>query len=114
MRADYVVSALDDQRLRTGGKYLSVTGVDAKSFDRLIVPNMVSGSTTALRRGEILVDRDHVVNDGWSVGSTVPVTCPDGSSGRLTVGGVCRNSEVLGSVRTKQACSERSDCTAAR
>ncbi|WP_109001492.1 ABC transporter permease [Streptomyces rishiriensis] len=64
----------------------------------MIVPNMVSGSTAALRRGEILVDQDHVVNDGWAVGSTVPVTYPDGSSGRLTVGGVYRNSEVLGSV----------------
>ncbi|MFI6251883.1 ABC transporter permease [Streptomyces sp. NPDC051016] len=91
-------SAMDDQRLRTGGKDLSVTGVDAKSFDQLIVPNMVSGSTTALRRGQILVDQDHVVNDGWSVGSTVPVTYPDGDSGRLTVGGVYQNCEVLGSV----------------
>ncbi|MFF1724804.1 ABC transporter permease [Streptomyces sviceus] len=91
-------SALDDQRLRTGGKDLPVTGVDAKSFDQLIAPNMVSGSTAALRRGEILVDQDHAVNDDWAVGSTVPVTYPDGSSGRLTVGGVYQNSEVLGSV----------------
>lgn len=91
-------SALDDQRLRTGGKDLPVTGVDARSFDRLIAPDMVSGSTAALRRGEILVDQDHAVDDDWSVGSTVPVTYPDGSSGRLTVGGVYRNSEVLGSV----------------
>ncbi|MER7922296.1 FtsX-like permease family protein [Streptomyces sp. NPDC096057] len=91
-------SALDDQHLRTGGKDLPVTGVDAKSFDQLIVPNMVSGSTTALRRGQILVDQDHVVNDDWTVGSTVPVTYPDGSGGRLTVGGVYQNSEVLGSV----------------
>jgi putative ABC transport system permease protein len=91
-------SALDDQHLRSGGKDLPVTGVDAKSFDQLIVPNMVSGSTMALRRGQILVDQDHVVNDNWSVGSTVPVTYPDGSSGRLTVGGVYQNSEVLGSV----------------
>jgi putative ABC transport system permease protein len=91
-------SALDDQHLRTGGAEFPVTGVDATSFDQLIVPEMVSGSTAALPRGQILVDQDHAADNHWSVGSTVPVTYPDGTGSRLTVGGVYRNSAALGSV----------------
>ncbi|WP_426513296.1 ABC transporter permease [Dactylosporangium sp. McL0621] len=91
-------SALDDQQLRTDGKELPVTGVDATSFDQLIAPTMVSGSTGTLQQGQILVDQDRAANNHWSVGDTVPVTYPDGSGSRLTIGGTYRNSAVLGSV----------------
>jgi putative ABC transport system permease protein len=91
-------SVLDDQHLRAGGKELPVTGVDETTFDQLVVPKLLSGSTAALRQGQVLVDHDHAADSHWSVGNTVPVTFPDGSSGRLTVGGVYRNSTVLGSV----------------
>jgi putative ABC transport system permease protein len=91
-------SALNDQYLRTAGTEFPVTGVDATSFNQLIVPKMVSGSTAALPQGQILVDQDYAVNNHWSVGTTIPVTYPDDTSSRLTVGGVYRNSTVLGSV----------------
>jgi putative ABC transport system permease protein len=59
---------------------------------------MVSGSSATLRQGQVLVDEDHAANHHWSVGNTVPVTYPDGTSSRLTVGGVYRNSAALSSV----------------
>ncbi|MFI6070149.1 ABC transporter permease [Actinoplanes sp. NPDC051343] len=91
-------SALDDQHLRTDGQELAVTGVDPTSLDQLLVPKMVSGSSAPLRQGQVLVDEDHAANHHWSVGNTVPVTYPDGTSSRLTVGGVYRNSAALSSV----------------
>src|SRR6185369_741888 len=86
------------QHLRAADKELPVTGVDAAVFDQLVAPNMLSGSTAALRQGQILVDQDNAADNHWSTGDTVPVTFPDGSSSRLTVGGVYRNSAVLESV----------------
>jgi putative ABC transport system permease protein len=91
-------SVLDDQYLQVGGKALSVTGVDATSFDQLVAPTMVSGSTDSLKQGGILIDQDHATSDHLSVGSTLPVTYPNGSAGTLTVGGIYQNSGLLGPV----------------
>ncbi|MEZ0091228.1 ABC transporter permease [Streptacidiphilus sp. EB129] len=75
---------------------LTVTGVDAGTISRLISPTMVSGSLSALGQGQILLDQEHATGGGWTLGSSVPVTYPDGSSGQLTLGGIYQNSGLMG------------------
>jgi len=89
-------SPLDQQYLRADGGSLTVVGMDADSFDQLAAPVMVGGGTAALKQGQLLIDQDHATSDHLSVGSSVPVTYPDGSRAVLTVGGIYQNSDLLG------------------
>ena len=91
-------SVLDQQDLQSGGKTLQATGVNATDADQLIGPQMLSGSLDSLKQGQILIDRSNATSNHLSVGSSVPVTYPNGSSGTLTVGGIYQNSGLLGNV----------------
>ena len=89
-------SPLDQQYLRADGKSLAVTGIDPGSFQQLAGPEMVTGSAAALAQGQLLIDQDHATSEHLSIGSAVPVTYPNGSRATLTVGGIYRNSDLLG------------------
>ncbi|MBC3842773.1 FtsX-like permease family protein [Streptacidiphilus sp. 4-A2] len=90
-------SPLDMQYLRVDGASVDVTGIDASTGSQLAAPQMINGSVSALSQGELLVDSSKATSDHLSVGSTLTVTYPDGSSGSLTVGGIYQNSGLLGS-----------------
>ncbi|MEY9875858.1 putative ABC transport system permease protein [Streptacidiphilus sp. MAP12-33] len=89
-------SVIDSQYLKVGGGQLSVSGVDATSFDQLIAPDLTSGTTDAFKQGQLLIDADQAKSRGLQVGSSVPVTYPNGTTGSLTVGGVYPKSDLLG------------------
>jgi putative ABC transport system permease protein len=89
-------SPMDQQYLRADGRSLTVSGMDPGSFDQLADPTMVSGSTSALPQGQLLIDQDHATTDHLTVGSSVPVTYPNGGHAVLTVGGIYRDSDLLG------------------
>jgi putative ABC transport system permease protein len=75
-----------------------VEGLDTGTYDKLISPTMKSGSTGALKKGQILVDSTVAKADGLSVGSSVQVTYPGGAKGSVTVGGIFSDSKVLSAV----------------
>ena len=89
-------SPMDQQYLRADGRSLPVYGIDPGSFDQLVAPVMVSGSTSAVRQGRLLIDQGHAAADHLTVGSSVPVSYPDGGRAVLTVGGVYQDSDLLG------------------
>ncbi|MEY9963070.1 putative ABC transport system permease protein [Streptacidiphilus sp. MAP12-16] len=89
-------SVLDQQDLTVNGADLSVTGVNAAGADQLMTPQMVSGSMAALGQGQILVDQEHATKGHWTVGSSILVSYPNGSSGQVTVGGIYQNSDLMG------------------
>ena len=91
-------SVLDAQFVKVGGKEQSVTGVDAASFDQLVAPKMLSGTTSSLGRGSTLIDRKLADRNHWKVGSTAALTYPDGTRGTLRIGGVYEVSDMLGPV----------------
>ncbi len=91
-------SVLDNQFVKVGGDDQSVTGVDAQAFDRLIAPQMLSGSTASLQQGSTLVDRATADDHHWTVGSTAALTYPDGTRGTLRIGGIYQVSDMLGPV----------------
>jgi putative ABC transport system permease protein len=84
------------QYLRVDGDAVNVTGIDASTGSQLAAPQMVDGSVSALAQGQLLVDQSKATDDHLSVGSTLAVTYPDGSSATLTVGGIYQNSSLLG------------------
>jgi putative ABC transport system permease protein len=91
-------SVLDNQYVNLSGEDQQVTGVDPAAFDQLIAPRMLSGTGSSLRQGSLLVGRKTADDRHWTVGSTAPVTYPDGSKGQLRVGGIYQTSDMLGPV----------------
>ncbi|SEK25367.1 ABC transporter permease [Streptacidiphilus jiangxiensis] len=89
-------SVIDSQYVKLGDETLSVSGVDANSFDQLIAPDLTSGTTDALKQGQLLIDADQAKSRHLQVGSSVPVSYPNGTQGSLTVGGVYPKSDLLG------------------
>ncbi|MER6302905.1 FtsX-like permease family protein [Kitasatospora sp. NPDC001539] len=123
MRSDYIVSSANGMNLsgqlpaqiakapgvaasspmtsaywKLDGTTRSITGLDADAFDRIAEVKLTSGSTAALRSGQLLVDQDVAAKSGVTTGSTMTAGFPDGSTGRLTVGGVYEGGGMFGPV----------------
>ncbi|MDH6123100.1 ABC transporter permease [Kitasatospora sp. GP82] len=81
-----------------GGTSHSVYGIDAAGFEQLVQPKMLSGSASALKQGQILVDGDMAKKENLSVGSTLKVDYRSGSEGTVTVGGVYEGNAMLSEV----------------
>ncbi|MGW1993305.1 ABC transporter permease [Embleya sp. NPDC001921] len=73
----------------------AVIGVDPKGIERLLNLGGTADAAAALRRGEILVAPDIAKRRGWRIGSVVAIGYPDGSRGRVTVGGFQGDLEQL-------------------
>ncbi|WP_316526570.1 ABC transporter permease [Kitasatospora brasiliensis] len=123
MKADYIVSAANSMSLseqvpaqiakapgvaasspliaaywKLDGTSKSISGVDPASFEKLAEVTLTSGSTAALGQGQLLVDEDVAKKFGVTTGSTMAVTYPDESTGKITVGGVYQKGGMLGPV----------------
>ncbi|MHA6762566.1 ABC transporter permease [Streptacidiphilus sp. PAMC 29251] len=92
------ISVLDSQYVTIGSYEHSVNGVDAKAFDQLLAPQMVSGATASLQQGSVLVDQHVATANNWTVGSTAKVTYPDKSKGSVRIGGIYQESDMLGPI----------------
>ncbi|MEU6486114.1 FtsX-like permease family protein [Streptomyces sp. NPDC046887] len=92
------VSPLREAPVRIAGQDAFVTGVDAASVSRLLRPEFTEGSLTALRGRGVAVSTDTARQRGWRLGSTVPITYPDGARDRLTVSGVFRADDLLAGI----------------
>ncbi|MFF2044926.1 ABC transporter permease [Kitasatospora sp. NPDC058170] len=81
----------------------TVQGFDPDTVDRLVQLTMLSGSTEALRRGQILVSAEYAADEGVSVGSDLQVGRPGGPTVPVTVGGVFETSRMLESLLLSNA-----------
>lgn len=59
--------------------------------------NQTAGSITALGPGKMLIADDKATDKNLTVGSTVPVQYPDGTSATLTVAGIYKSNSLVGS-----------------
>ncbi|SOB82360.1 ABC transporter permease [Streptomyces sp. 1331.2] len=123
MKADYIVSAANSMNLsdqvaaqiakapgvvasspltsaywELNGTSKAISGLNADSFDQLAEVKLTSGSTSALGKGQLLVDQDVAKKFNVTTGSTMTVSFPDESTGQLTVGGVYEKGGMLGPV----------------
>ncbi|MGK4582724.1 ABC transporter permease [Kitasatospora sp. HPMI-4] len=85
------------------GSSHSVRGFDAAGFEQLVQPKMISGSASALKQGQILVDSDMAKKEGLSVGSTLKVDFRADREGvdrdgTVTVGGVYEGNAMISEV----------------
>ncbi|MEV6132921.1 FtsX-like permease family protein [Streptomyces violaceusniger] len=89
------ISSLRSSPARVAGDTDTLTGVDPKAIKDLVNVDFTEGSFGALGGTKVLIDDKIADKNHWKVGSTIPVTYEDGSSGRLTVGGVYEGNQMI-------------------
>ncbi|KQV23960.1 MULTISPECIES: ABC transporter permease [unclassified Kitasatospora] len=77
------------------GRISAISGVDAKSLDKLLDLTMDSGSANSLSQGQVLVSSERAKRDNLAVGSAVQIGYGDGTTGTVTVGGVFQSIDLL-------------------
>ncbi|MGW4383127.1 ABC transporter permease [Kitasatospora sp. NPDC004531] len=70
------------------GQDRAIMGIDAAAFDQLVALDLTSGSTGALKQGQILVNDEFAEKHHLAQGSTVKVEVSEDTKIDLTVGGV--------------------------
>ncbi|MGW7756426.1 ABC transporter permease [Streptomyces violaceusniger] len=97
------ISSLRSSPARVAGDTDTLTGVDPKAIKDLVNVDFTEGSFGALGGTKVLIDDKIADENHWKVGSTIPVTYEDGSSGRLTVGGVYEGNQMIRGVMLDNA-----------
>ncbi|MFB7665164.1 ABC transporter permease [Kitasatospora sp. NPDC056138] len=92
-----VASPVNKSYSEFNGNSHSIFGIDAAGFEQLIQPKMLSGSASALKQGQILVDDSMAKKENLAVGSTVKVSFPE-HEGTITVGGVYEGNAMISEV----------------
>ncbi|MFJ8437490.1 ABC transporter permease [Kitasatospora griseola] len=85
------------------GESKAVQGFDAASFDQLVKVNVTSGSTGALKQGQLLVNDEFAGKHQLAPGSTVKVEVDGDKTVDLTVGGVFERNDALSTVIASNA-----------
>ncbi|MFD6416418.1 ABC transporter permease [Streptomyces sp. NPDC060194] len=80
-----------------GGRH-AVSGVHGADLGKVLNLEVGSGSASSLAKGQALVAEETAKGNGWRTGDTLPVEYPDGTKGRITVGGTYEGNEFLSPV----------------
>jgi putative ABC transport system permease protein len=88
-------SSTYEGQAKISGKEVSFMSGDAAVIAKAATLKMLSGGTDLGPAG-MMVDEDTAKDNGWKVGSAVPVTFADGKTERLTVAGVYAKSDLIG------------------
>ena len=91
------VANLGDLQRKVGGKDLFATAADARSIAENVRLDVTSGSLGSLNQGQVLISDDTAKSNHWKVGQTLPGTAGTIKSLPLTVGGIYKSSQALGS-----------------
>ncbi len=75
----------------------SLGGISTHDLSATVILHMASGSTSALDKGELLVDSTTAKSDDLVVGENVPVRFALTGSSRLRIGGIFQSNALLGS-----------------
>lgn len=79
-----------------GGKTHGVTAVDPSRIQDVIDFGVTSGSVAGMTPTSIAVSSDAAKSNHWHVGSTAPITYPDGTKGTVTIAAVYSRPELTG------------------
>ncbi|MFD8478962.1 ABC transporter permease [Kitasatospora sp. NPDC059673] len=91
------------------GDSKAIEGFDAAAFDQLVTVHLTSGSTGALKQGQLLVNDDFAGKHNLTPGSTVKVEVTEGKTLDLTVGGVFERNDALSTVIASNALIDQYD-----
>jgi putative ABC transport system permease protein len=81
---------------RVGTASKQVSAADPATLDTMLDLHQTQGSVASLTDTQLAVS-DKVASDKhWTLGSVVPVTFPDGTTSRLTIGAIYRDTAVVG------------------
>ena len=75
----------------------TLTGVTARNLADTVTVRMASGSTTALARGELLIDSTTATKDSLAVGDTVPIRFAYTGPTTIRIGGIYQSNALIGS-----------------
>lgn len=78
------------------GKAHSVTAADSAQVGQVLDLGVTSGSITSMRPTSLAVSKDAAKSNHWHVGSTAPITYPDGDKGTVTVAAIYSHPEITG------------------
>ncbi len=79
-----------------GGHAHTVSIADGAQLMRVLDFGRTSGSLAGLDAGSLAVSRAKADDNHWRVGTIVPVTYPDGATGRLRLGAIYGHADVTG------------------
>jgi putative ABC transport system permease protein len=86
------IARLGRETIRVDGSSQSVSVADAAALDRVLRLDSTSGSLGGTLAVSAKVARDN----GWHTGTVITVRYPDGAAGRLPIGAVYANRDVVG------------------
>lgn len=101
------VAGLDIGGVRLDGDSFDIVATDPSSLARLVDPRVVSGRIDGLSGDEIAVAASVADDRDWQLGTSIPITFPDGEQGTATIGAVYERAEVLGDVTVPAETWER-------
>ncbi|WP_329121710.1 ABC transporter permease [Streptomyces sp. NBC_01465] len=84
-----------------------VTGVNAADIDQLLNLDIVSGSSSGLAKGSILISDKLAKQENWKAGETVTAGFPDKSKSTLTIGGIYDDNEFTNGIVMDTAALDR-------
>jgi putative ABC transport system permease protein len=94
------VAAVSSFRLgvaKIGGGTTQLTGTDPATVHRTVQLDMVAGSSDSMSTGALLVDAKTAKAKHWTVGERVPAVFGKTGSTTLTIGGIFKENQLIGS-----------------
>src|SRR5882757_6795553 len=79
-----------------GGKSHNITAADPSRVGQVIDLGVTSGSIASMTPTSLAVSQDAAKSNHWQVGSTAPITYPDGSTGAVTVAAIYSHPDITG------------------
>jgi len=91
-----VATPLSGGEALIGGKSHNITAADPSRVGQVIDLGVTSGSIASMTPTSLAVSKDVAKSNHWHVGSTAPITYPDGSTGAVTVAAIYSHPDITG------------------
>jgi putative ABC transport system permease protein len=91
-----VATPLSGGEALIGGKSHNVTAVDPAQVGQVVNFGVSTGSIASMAPTSLAVSKDAAKSNHWHVGSTAPITYPDGSTGTVTVAAIYSHADITG------------------